>query len=123
MVHESKCVVEEFRLAREMALCDTLPGFIVRLSRPYYIGKFEVTQEQWQRVMGSNPSVFHAGKVDHAGRHPVENVTWEDAREFLRRLSGMEKGEKYRLPSEFEWEYAARAGAEGDITQTFLGNA
>jgi formylglycine-generating enzyme len=106
---------EEFRLAKEMAMRDAQPGFEVYLSNPYYIGKFEVTQEQWTKVMGSNPSVFQGPKVDHADGHPVDNVTWQQAQEFLKRLNEREKGKRYRLPSEFEWEYAARAGAEGDI--------
>jgi formylglycine-generating enzyme len=79
------------------------------------LGKFEVTQAQWRKVMGNNPSVFQGEKVQEEDRHPVENVTWENVQTFLARLNEMENGKTYRLPSEFEWEYAARAGAEGDI--------
>ena len=105
----------EFRLAKSMATSDEMPGFEVALSQPYYIGKFEVTQEQWRRVMGNNPSVFQGSAVDRGDEHPVDNVSWEAAQEFLQRLNKMERGKRYRLPTEFEWEYAARAGAEGDI--------
>lgn len=72
----------------------------------FYIGKFEVTQEQWERVMNGNPSKFKKG-----GNYPAENVSWDDAREFIRRLSGL-TGLKWRLPSEAEWEYAARSGGK-----------
>ena len=106
---------EEFRMACEMAGRDAHPGFEVRLTRPYYLGKYEVTQAQWQRVMGSNPSVFQGENVPDTRQHPVDNVTWEGAQEFVRRLNDLEPGRRYRLPSEFEWEYAARAGAAGDI--------
>ena len=106
---------EEFRLAKEMALRDASPGFEVVISRAYYIGTFEVTQAEWKKVMGSNGSVFQGDKVEAEEQHPVENVTWEEVQEFLQRLNQSEKGKKYRLPSEFEWEYAARAGAKGDI--------
>lgn len=106
---------EEFRLARELATRDAMPGFQVNIGQPFYIGKLEVTQGEWKKVMGNNPSVFQGETVDAADLHPVENVTWEDAQEFLRKLNAMEQGRKYRLPTEFEWEYAARAGAEGDI--------
>ncbi len=71
----------------------------------FAMGKFEVTQEQWQAVMGNNPSVFK----DCGLNCPVENVSWNDAQEFVRRLS-QRTGLNYRLPSEAEWEYAARAG-------------
>lgn len=85
-------------------------GFTVTLPRPYYIGKYEVTQDEWMKVMGpdSNPSVFHGP------RHPVDSVTWDDALRFLARLNAREKTTAYRLPTEFEWEYAARAGAAAD---------
>jgi formylglycine-generating enzyme required for sulfatase activity len=63
--------------------------------------------------MGPNPSIFQGDKVtDDADRHPVENVTWDDAQAFVRRLNQMEKTTAYRLPTEFEWEWASRAGSE-----------
>ncbi len=69
----------------------------------FYIGKDEVTQAQWQAVMGNNPSNFKGSNL------PVENVSWSDAVEFCKRLS-QNTGREYRLPSEAEWEYACRAG-------------
>lgn len=104
---------EEFKLAKQLAEADASEGFPVEITAPYYIGKFEVTQEQWEKVMGNNPSVFR--DVADAPLHPVESVTWHDVQEFLRKLNQMEGGKKYRLPTEFEWEHAASAGAEGDI--------
>ncbi len=74
----------------------------------FYIGKHQVTQEQWQSVMGANPSVFKDGK-----NLPVETISWNDAKEFCKKLSRM-TGKEYRLPSEAEWEYACRAGTTGD---------
>jgi formylglycine-generating enzyme required for sulfatase activity len=87
-------------------------GFTVTLPRPYYIGKYEVTQREWTKVMGlgSNRSVFQAE------RNPVDSVTWDDAQRFVQRLNQREKTTAYRLPTEFEWEYAARAGASTDPT-------
>ena len=72
----------------------------------YYIGKYPVTQKQWQSVMGANPSGF--GKGDGL---PVHNVTWADVQEFISKINKM-TGRKYRLPTEAEWEYAARGGAK-----------
>ncbi len=69
----------------------------------FAMGKYEVTQAQWQAIMGSNPSNFKGAEL------PVEQVSWEDAQEFCRKLSA-KTGRKYRLPTEAEWEYAARAG-------------
>ncbi|WP_319506838.1 formylglycine-generating enzyme family protein [uncultured Methanolobus sp.] len=77
----------------------------VRLDDPFYIGKYEVTQEQWESVMGSNPS---SSKGDD---HPVESVSWNDVQEFIDKLNELEGTTKYRLPTEAEWEYAARAGS------------
>jgi formylglycine-generating enzyme len=106
----------ELTLAKKLAEHDAQPGFTVTIKKPFYIGQFEVTQAQWQAVMGTNPSVFQKDKVpDGAGLHPVENVTWNDAQQFLKKLNTREKGKHYRLPTEAEWEWAARAGATGDI--------
>lgn len=107
---------EDYQLAGKLVRQDARSGFPVTISRPYYIGKFEVTQGQWKRVMGTNPSAFQGSKVtDDADQHPVENVTWQDARQFLSKLNALDKSQHYRLPTEFEWEYAARAGAKDDI--------
>jgi formylglycine-generating enzyme required for sulfatase activity len=70
----------------------------------FAMGKYEVTQAQWQAIMGNNPSEFK-GDLNL----PVEKVSWEDAQEFCRKLSAR-TGKNYRLPTEAEWEYAARAG-------------
>jgi len=69
----------------------------------FYIGKYEVTQNQWKEIMGSNPSHL---KCDDC---PVENVSWNDVQEFIQKLNER-TGENYRLPTEAEWEYAARGG-------------
>jgi formylglycine-generating enzyme required for sulfatase activity len=77
----------------------------VRLTRPFEIGRTEVTQDQWFRVMRTRPSHFR----DCGGGCPVESVTWFEAREFVERLSEL-TGSVFRLPTEAEWEYACRAG-------------
>ena len=99
--------------SERMASLDIMPGFTVNIQKAFYIGKFEVTQQQWQQVMGKNPSVF---QNDTSGNQPVENISWKDAQAFIRKLNKMDKENVYRLPTEFEWEYAARAGAEDDIS-------
>jgi formylglycine-generating enzyme required for sulfatase activity len=75
----------------------------VKITKPFYMGATEVTQEQYEAVMGKNPSEFNGGK------NPVERVSWNDATEFCRKLSG-KTGKAIRLPTEAEWEYACRAG-------------
>ena len=82
---------------------DKNPVHSVTLS-DYYIGETEVTQELWQAVMGSNPSRF---KGDN--RRPVESVSWYDCQEFIKKLNQL-TGKEFRLPTEAEWEYAARGG-------------
>ncbi|MEQ1871464.1 MAG: formylglycine-generating enzyme family protein [Vicinamibacterales bacterium] len=77
----------------------------VTLTRPYWLGVFEVTQHEWREVMGDNPSHFQGGD-----RLPVENVTWFDVHTFLERLTRRSPGNRFRLPTEAEWEYACRAG-------------
>jgi sulfatase modifying factor 1 len=109
--------LEDARLADAIIRRDTRPGFAVQIPRAFYLGKFEVTQEQWKKVMGTNPSTFQGDKVsDAADKHPVETVTWEDAQTFIRKLNELEKTDVYRLPTEFEWEYAGKAGASDDPT-------
>ena len=112
---------EQYARLEAMAKAASAPGFSVTLPRAFYIGKYEVTQAQWKAVMKTNPSIFQGDRVtDDADRHPVDNVTWEDAQTFVRRLNALEKTSVYRLPTEFEWEYAARAGEEADTPWTVI---
>ena len=92
---------------------DEKPRHRVKISNAFFIGVTEVTQAQFEAVMGINPSRFKGAD------RPVENVTWNEAVEFCRRLS-MKFNEIYRLPTEAEWEYACRAGTESVY---FWGNA
>ena len=71
----------------------------------FWLGETEVTQAQWQAVMGSNPSKFRGNDL------PVESVSWKDVQEFIRKLNAR-SGKRFRLPTEAEWEYAARAGTQ-----------
>ena len=79
------------------------PVHQVTLTNDYYIGKYEVTQALWQAVMGNNPSNYNGENL------PVENVSWDDCQEFISKLNSI-TGKKFRLPTEAEWEYAARGG-------------
>ncbi|MGH9831408.1 MAG: caspase, EACC1-associated type [Blastocatellia bacterium] len=86
----------------------------------FYIGKYQITQAQWEAVMGKNPSYFKGylknffkGYFKGDPALPVENVPWNDAKQFCEKLAQM-TGKAYRLPSEAEWEYACRAGTTGD---------
>lgn len=84
----------------------------VKLTGGFWLGKYEVTQEQWVKVMGTNPSAFAAVGETRAS-NPVERVSWEDCQEFIGKLNtalGAVVGGAFRLPSEAEWEYACRAG-------------
>lgn len=73
----------------------------------FWMGQYEVTQGQWEKVMGANPSKFKKG-----GNYPVENVSWNDAQDFVKKLNSR-TGKNYRLPTEAEWEYACRADGSG----------
>jgi len=89
------------------------PAHAVTISRAFFIAAAEVTQAQWKAVMGSNPSRFQGDDL------PVEQVSWDDAQEFLRKLNTKEQTARYRLPTEAEWEYACRAGATEDHDADF----
>ena len=93
----------------------------VTLTKGFYLGKYEVTQEQWEKVMGSKPSEFKGATL------PVEKVSWDDAIKFCEKLTQMEKtagrlpeGWVYTLPTEAQWEYACRAGT---TTATAFGDS
>ncbi len=84
---------------------DEGPLHRVRIGRPFYMGRHEVTRAVWEKVTGSNPSYFKGPKL------PVEQVSWDDCQGFLKKLNALVKGPgRFRLPTEAEWEWACRAG-------------
>lgn len=85
---------------------DQKPIHMVTL-KPFYMGKYEITKGQWESVMGKPPSDICCNNL------PVVDIFWEEAKEFCKKLSAM-TGKEYRLPTEAEWEYAARAGSTGN---------
>jgi formylglycine-generating enzyme required for sulfatase activity len=95
------------------------PAHTVSISKPFYLGKYEVTQAQWEAVMDSSPftldgsnSFYNLPGMAVRIRKPTNpaNVSWNDAQDFIKRLNRKEGHARYRLPTEAEWEYAARAG-------------
>lgn len=100
---EQEAVVQEAkRQGFPVGFSEEGPQHEVKITKAFYMGKYELTQGQWQKVMGANPSSFKGDE-----RLPVETVSWRDCREFLRKA-----GDGLRLPTEAEWEYACRAGTE-----------
>ena len=95
---------------------DEKPAHQVTVS-DYYIGKYEVTQGLWKKVMGSNPSYFNNCGDDC----PVERVSWDDCQEFISKLNQL-TGKHYRLPTEAEWEYAARGGSKASYQTKYAGS-
>ena len=89
---------------------DEKPVHQLTIREGFYLGRYEVTQGQWQAVMGNNPSKFKGENL------PVERVSWIDVQNFIQKLNAQNDGFIYRLPSEAEWEYACRAGTTGDYT-------
>ena len=110
---------------RERALKKTVSNIINNMvaipGKNFKMGKYEVTQVQWQAVMGENPSRFKGSE------NPVERVSWDDCKKFLEKLNAMpevkESGLIFRLPTEKEWEYACRAGSTGDYCKLADGTA
>jgi formylglycine-generating enzyme required for sulfatase activity len=86
------------------------PRHIVKISQAFYLGRYAVTQAQWSAMMANNPSEF---KDD---LRPVERVSWNDVQVFVQRLNIKEETDKYRLPTEAEWEYASRADSQSSYT-------
>jgi formylglycine-generating enzyme required for sulfatase activity len=93
-----------FQMGSQTGKPNEQPVHEVTLSKGFYLQVTEVTQRQWAAVMGGNPSYFKGLE------RPVEQVSWNDVQEFLRRLREKEKDNRHRLPTEAEWEYACRAG-------------
>jgi formylglycine-generating enzyme required for sulfatase activity len=83
---------------------DERPVHRVKIPKPFYLGTYPVTQREWKAVMDGNPSEFEGDDL------PVESVSWDNVQEFIKKLNEREGTDKYRLPSEAEWEYACRAG-------------
>ena len=88
----------------------------VTITKPFFMGKYEVTQGQWKEIMGNNPSQIirtgaFGGEILNTANFPVTNVSWEDCQEFIKKLNAKTDG-GYGLPTEAEWEYACRAGTE-----------
>jgi len=84
----------------------------VTLTRDFWMGKYVVTQNQWQAVMGNNPSIYQK----QGPEAPVENVSWDDCQSFISKLNSLQSIWIFRLPSEAEWEYACRANT---VTETY----
>src|SRR5262249_18622216 len=102
--------------ATELGRSDDETNHDVTINRSFFLGKNEVTQQEWRAVMGANPSRF----VDCGPRCPVENVTYAEVQQFLTTLNQQpDKQLVYRLPTESEWEYACRAGS---VTPFFTGD-
>ena len=80
----------------------------VKMDQDFYLGKYPVTQQQWEAVMGNNPSNFKGGSL------PVETVSWDDAQIFIQKLNQLSGKKLYRVPTEAEWEYACRAGTTSE---------
>jgi len=94
-----------FKMGSKRGQAEEKPVHEAKITEPFYMGKYEVTQEQWEKVMGSNPSSVKEPK------NPVTDVSWDDCQVFLRKLNERTGGNSFFLPTEAQWEYACRAGS------------
>ena len=99
-----------FQMGSANGNADERPLHTVNITRPFRMQRTEVTQQQWRAIMGTSPSTFTQCGNDC----PLENISWDDIQQFLVRLNQQDPSRGYRLPTEAEWEYAARAGTTGD---------
>ena len=97
-----------FRMGSNNGRANETPVHEVTIKEGFYMGRYEVTQAEWQQVMGNNSS------HNKGDRLPVDHVSWDEAQSFIDKLNERGYGFKYRLPTEAEWEYACRAGTTGD---------
>ena len=104
MMGSKKNPVDPFsKIKVEQPLANELPQHEVTFAKPFYMGKYEVTQEQWFRIMGTNPSYNKGAKL------PITDISWDDCKIFIKILNA-KTSDRYRLPTEAEWEYSCRAG-------------
>lgn len=104
----------DYKACIELAREHSTPGFEVRFDSAFWLGKYELTQAQWQAVMGENPAFFQGR--DDSNAYPIESVSWDEVQTFIQKLNEMDHRYRYRLPTAFEWEYAAKAGASEPLS-------
>lgn len=107
----------EFQMGSENGDGDEKPVHRVVITAPFWIGKYEVTQAEWEAVMGRCPD--ERGWGFPGPNNPAERISWDDCQKFIQKLNAQGDGYTYRLPTEAEWEYACRAGMTGDYAGNF----
>jgi len=105
-IHGSQGKETSFEFCPILAGMFSMGSNEVKIDQDFYLGTYPVTQQQWEVVMGNNPSEFKGGSL------PVETVSWDDAQTFIQKLNTLSGKKLYRLPTETEWEYACRAGSK-----------